>query len=191
MKTMSKKFLTFTGATILALGLGACGAATDQVSEERPMLPGTANDAMDEAALSAAFDSSVTTDIVTITSSFSGSKVAPGPGTSPLLITCTLRVDNPHNSTHVPGAVNVVATALCSSAVSSINMLVGMALNGVEITRSSFGNSGSAFLQGNAAAPCVSGTYQGAAAATVTFPPGYVPSTSTMNANSARLPIGC
>ncbi len=68
---------------------------------------------------------------------------------------------------------------------------MGLARDGQEIARSNFANSASASLRGNAASSCVSGTYQGAATAKVTFPPGSWPATGKLNANSSRITIGC
>ena len=191
MKITSMKFPGITEAIILTLGLAACGPTSDQLADELRMPSDTAEVAMADDTPVIAFDVSATADSATISSSFSGANPSLAETTDKILITCSLRVDNPHKSHHVPGAVNVEAIAQCSSTVSGISMMVGLARNGVVLTTPTFRSAGKAFLKGNAAAPCVSGTYQGAAAATVIFPPGYIPSTGTLNGNSSRLPIGC
>jgi hypothetical protein len=91
------------------------------------------------------------------------------------VIVCTLNVQFPHKSTHVPETVNEVATVTCTSPVSELAMNVGMYFNGVLKVSKGFDNTGSAFIQGNVATPCVNGTYIGTADAAVLFPPGYEP----------------
>jgi hypothetical protein len=93
-------------------------------------------------------------------------------------ITCTLAVQNPHNSTHVPGTVNVVSTIKCTSAVSYLDMNVGLYLEGVHVASGSNDASDTASLQANAATNCVSGSWSGGATGAVTYPAGYTPSTS-------------
>ena len=39
--------------------------------------------------------------------------------------------------------------------------------------------------------PCVGGVYEGAAAASVVFPPGSSPAENTLHANSSRISITC
>jgi hypothetical protein len=104
---------------------------------------------------------------------------------------CKLSVDNPHLSTHAPGTVNVVAAITCNGAVSALALTVGLARDGLELNRSSFTNAHGPILKGNVAAPCVSGTYQGAAEGTVTFPPGSIPQTSNVQASSVQVRIDC
>ncbi|MEO7593986.1 MAG: hypothetical protein ABI134_22415 [Byssovorax sp.] len=150
---MNKKFLIFIKATMLAIGLSACGATTDEFEEE--------------------------------------AEVAAAPGAPIVIAGCHFQVDRPHKSTHVPGTVNVVARVQCNRPVDKIEMMLGLALNGVELKSSTFANSGSAYLQGNVAVPCVSGTYNGAAAATITFPPGTFPRIGNGNAGSGNVDITC
>lgn len=112
--------------------------------------------------------------------------------TAPITIAgCQFQVDRPHKSTHVPGTVNVIAWVRCNCPVDRIEMTLGLALNRVEVKRDTFANSGSAYLEGNVAAPCVSGTYNGAAVATITFPPGAFPRTGNGNAGSGNVNIIC
>lgn len=111
---------------------------------------------------------------------------------APLLIGgCTFKVDRPHKSTHVPGTVNVVARIQCNRIVERIEMTLGLARGGVELARRTFAEEGRAYLQGNVAVPCVSGTYNGAAAATVTFPAGSFPRTGSGSAGSGDVDIVC
>lgn len=106
-------------------------------------------------------------------------------------ITCTLSIANPHQSGHVPGTVNVVATWSCTSAVSSLSMTVTLFRNGSQVAQGSFANAGKASLKGNAATPCVSGSYYGTAQGTVVFPPNYEPPSSTLFVQSATVSITC
>jgi hypothetical protein len=150
---MNNKFLIFIKATMLAIGISACGATTDEFEEEP--------------------------DVVT----------APG---APITIAgCQFQVDRPHKSTHVPGTVNVISWVRCNRPVDRIEMTLGLALNGVELKRDTFANSGSAYLEGNVAVPCVSGTYNGSAVATITFPAGAFPRTGNGNAGSGDVNIIC
>jgi hypothetical protein len=95
-------------------------------------------------------------------------------------ITCTLAVQYPHNSTHVPENVNVVATIACTAPVSELGITVGLYFNGALVASGTNTNAGSPAIQGNAATPCVSGTYTGGAVGAVIFPPGYVPPEGSM-----------
>jgi hypothetical protein len=150
---MSKKFLIFINATMLVIGLSACGATTDEFEEE--------------------------------------TEVATAPGAPIAIAGCHFQVDKPHKSTHVPGTVNVVGWIQCNRPVERIEMTLGLALNGVELKSATFANTGSAYLQGNVAVPCVSGTYNGAAVARVTFPPGSFPRIGNGHAGSGNVSIIC
>jgi hypothetical protein len=150
---MSEEFLIFIKATMLAIGLSACGATSDGFEEE--------------------------------------ADVASAPGAPLGIAGCTFQVDRPHKSTHFPGTVNVIAWIQCNHPVDKIEMTLGLALNGVELKSVNFANSGSTYLQGNVAVPCVSGTYNGAAAAAITFPPGSFPRIGNGNAGSGNVDITC
>lgn len=150
---MSTKFLIFIEAAMLAIGLSACGATTDEFEEEP--------------------------------------EVATAPGAPIAIAGCQFQVDRPHESTHFPGTVNVIGWIRCNRPVERIEMTLGLALNGVELKSATFSNSGSAYLQGNVAVPCVNGTYNGAAAATITFPPGSLPQIGNGHAGSGNVDIIC
>jgi hypothetical protein len=119
----------------------------------------------------------------------------PSPPESPPagIVDCTFRVDNPHESMHFPGTVNVIATLTCNRPVSGIEMTIGLARDGQEVISRTFTNSGVASLRENVATtlPCVSGAYQGAAVALVSFPPPSLPASGILHANSATLPVTC
>jgi hypothetical protein len=73
----------------------------------------------------------------------------------------------------VRGTINVVARVECNRPVEGIEMKLGLARDWQEVVSRTFTNSGVASFEGHVATtlPCVSGAYQGAAAARVTFPP--------------------
>ena len=108
-------------------------------------------------------------------------------------ITCTLTIDNPHHSTHVPGTANVVSGVSCGAPVSSIELTIYL----FDFTHGrgeedEFSNVGAASLSGNVAIdPCESGDYEGLAETTVTWPPGYTPSPQTWDEESPVVPISC
>lgn len=133
-----------------------------------------------------------TATVVAVPASNSG-PVAPDSTTAiTSTITCTAQIQYPHNSSHVPGTVNVVATVSCDAPVTSINMTVNLYYNAVQVASQSFSTAGSAFLQGNAAQdPCLPGAYQGTASGTIVFPPGYVPSPQSFDIASPVVPISC
>jgi hypothetical protein len=54
-----------------------------------------------------------------------------GPQVSTPVITCSANVQNPHNSSHVNGTVNVVVTLLCTATVPQINIRAALYRNGV------------------------------------------------------------
>ena len=192
MKTMSTTLVTFIEAMVLMLGFSACGATTAQKRNARQISPVTTTVAADEE---------VTPPNALDAPTVAGSDGSSGPSSSlepelseapeQIVIICNLRVDNPHKSSHVPGTVNVVARFNCTSSVSGIQMTVTLERDGVEVARSPVNSSGSASLRGNAATPCINGTYQGTARAVVTFPPGHWPSTTTLDETSSRIPITC
>jgi hypothetical protein len=106
-------------------------------------------------------------------------------------ITCTLAIQNPHNSSHVPGTVNVVATWACTAPVSELSIDVQLFLDGVQVGQGSNANAGSAALQANAAATCVPGQYFGTAQGSVVFPPGFVPPSGSASVQSPTVLISC
>jgi hypothetical protein len=101
---------------------------------------------------------------------------APGRLAAQDTITCTPNVQNPHNSTHVPGTVNVVATFSCTAPVTELNVDAALYRNGVLVAESGYNSvTGSSYAQNNAAEPCNNATYQGWGGFYVIFPPGYEP----------------
>lgn len=106
-------------------------------------------------------------------------------------ITCTLQIDNPHSSSHVPGTVNVVARWTCTAPVTSLEISVQLFLNGVEVASGANDNAGQAFLQANAATTCVPGEYSGTASGTVVFPPGFEPPSGGGSVASPTVLITC
>jgi hypothetical protein len=108
-------------------------------------------------------------------------------------ITCTLNIDNPHHSTHVPGTANVEANVSCTAPVYSIELTIYLFdLTHGRGEEDEFTNAGVASLSGNVAIdPCESGEYEGLAETTVTWPPGYTPSPQTWDVESPDVAISC
>lgn len=91
------------------------------------------------------------------------------------VITCTVNVQNPHNSSHVHGTVNTISTIACTGAMSELAQYVGLYYNNVLVGEKYYSNGGVASLTGNFATPCKSGTYIGASSWLEVPPPGYEP----------------
>jgi hypothetical protein len=101
-----------------------------------------------------------------------------GPQVSTPVITCSANVQNPHNSSHVNGTVNVVVTLLCTATVPQINIRAALYRNGVLVKDSGQRTiNNNVVAQNNAAEPCHNATYQGWMSYGVLFPPGYTPQT--------------
>lgn len=91
-------------------------------------------------------------------------------------ITCTMYVDNPHRSTHVPGNVNVISRIECTSVVARLWIEpVTLYRNFTPIASGSNYNMGQRRIQANAANTCVSANHFGRAQGGVVFPPNYNP----------------
>jgi hypothetical protein len=161
--------VTVFAAIIGILVAGPAGAATGQA-----------------VALGTAPESTATSVVVVSSSPAQTSTVAPA-----ATITCTLQVNYPHKSSHVRGSVNVTATITCTAPVSSLAMQVGLYRNGALVARNTVSNAGSAYLWGNAATPCVSATYVGAASGAIRFPPGFSPPTGSVYGQSPAIGITC
>ena len=106
-------------------------------------------------------------------------------------ITCTLTIDNPHQSTHAPGKVNVVSKLTCTAPMSSVSMTVTLYRNNAPVGQNSCSNAGNPALRCNAAAPCVKGSYVGTSTGTAVAPPGFKPPSQTKTVISNTVPITC
>lgn len=108
------------------------------------------------------------------------------------VIRCQGQVQRPHNSTHVPGTVNVVVTVSCSAAVPEITTRAALYKNGQLVNQSTLRtqhNTRSA--QNNAAVRCSPGNYRGWMYFKVVFPPGYNPPTGSANGLGQEVAISC
>jgi hypothetical protein len=115
-----------------------------------------------------------------------------GQVTTAAVIVCTPNVQNPHNSSHVNGTVNVVVTLSCTSVVPQINIRAALYFNGLLVRDSGQRTvNNSNFAQNNAAVPCRNGTYQGWMSYGVLFPPGYVPPTGASSGFGNAVSITC
>jgi hypothetical protein len=108
-----------------------------------------------------------------------------------LEITCTISVDNPHNSSHVGGVVNVLARINCTAPVASLSTNLLLARDGVVVGSRANSNAGVAALSNSVAVPCVSGVYQAGVVGGVVFPPGFVPPGGVISALSNVVLITC
>lgn len=104
---------------------------------------------------------------------------------------CHFKVNNPHNSAHERGKINVVAQFTCNAPVVQIDMIVQLARDGYIVSTEHFIGSGVSSFEGNASTPCVSGMYQGGAVAVITFPPGSASTSRTLHANSNQIYLTC
>jgi hypothetical protein len=108
------------------------------------------------------------------------------------VITCTPQVQNPHNSSHVNGTVNVVVTLSCSSSVTYISIRAALYRNGSLVKDSGSKTVyGTSKAQNNAAVPCSNATYQGWMSYYVQFPPGYTPPSGASSGYGNSVYITC
>lgn len=106
-------------------------------------------------------------------------------------ITCQVQVQYPHNSTHVPGTVNVVGTTRCDAPIASIVLSLVLLKEAQPVGRGISGRIVGAEAQVNAAAPCSPGLYTGLMAFWLVFPPGFFPPTAINLLSSPPIPIVC
>lgn len=117
---------------------------------------------------------------------------APGSAAAASTISCTLKIPNPHWSTHQPTSVDVVPTASCTAPMTSIQIEVSLYTGaGRLVGYNNKTNFGKAFYKLSAAANCVPGNYYGTANFTLTFPPGYTPSPQTIPLRSNTVFVAC
>lgn len=115
-----------------------------------------------------------------------------GPAVTNATIVCTPNVQNPHNSSHVNGTINVVVTLSCTGVVPQINIRAALYKNGLLVKDSGQKTvNNTTFAQNNAAVPCSNGTYQGWMSYGVLFPPGYTPPTGASSGFGNAVNIVC
>ncbi|WP_035791901.1 hypothetical protein [Kitasatospora mediocidica] len=119
--------------------------------------------------------------------------VRPADGFAPQdTIVCTPQVQNPHNSSHVNGTVNVVVTLKCTKAVPDIAIRAALYRNNLLVKDSGQKNvANSSSAQNNAAVPCSNANYQGWMSYGVAFPPGYTPPTGSGSGFGNQVSITC
>jgi hypothetical protein len=104
------------------------------------------------------------------------------PAAATATINCTIHVQNPHNSTHVPGTINVVATVNCTAAVAHIALFVTLYKNGAYAGSGANDVYFTASDSENAAAGCTIGQYYYAtASAEIWYPSGPPQWTNVVN----------
>lgn len=124
--------------------------------------------------------------------SLTATSSTPGQFGAAAVITCTPNVQSPHNSTHVPGTVNVVVTLSCTAPVPYISIRAALYRSG-SLVKDSGAKSvyGARSAQNNAAEPCHGATYQGWMSYVVQFPAGYVPPTGASSGFGPTRAITC
>jgi hypothetical protein len=129
----------------------------------------------------------------------SGSGATSAPQAAAAAIVCKFQVQDPHNSTHVGGTVNVVATVSCVPAAESLSIRVtlykvvcdpGCSQVPYGVTGSAK-NVGKATIQANSAASCSSGDYFGVSYATIVAPPGFTPPSANVSGSGRTVAISC
>ena len=108
-------------------------------------------------------------------------------------ILCTVSIDNPHNSSHVGGTVNVVSHISCSpgSLMALLSLDTQLWRSGGQVAANHGQVAGFYWLDNNAAVGCVSGGYVGNATARLTPPPGYTPASASATVSSPLVTIAC
>ncbi|MFC5144966.1 hypothetical protein [Streptomyces aureoversilis] len=108
------------------------------------------------------------------------------------MIRCQGQVQRPHNSTHVPGTINVVVTVSCSAPVPQITTRAALYKNGHLVHQSTLRTqTNTRSAQNNAAVRCSPGNYRGWMYFKVVFPPGYRPPTASANALGQEVALNC
>lgn len=126
-----------------------------------------------------------------LTSTGVGSKGAAPLTSTGLAITCSIKVNYPHASHHVPGMANVTATLSCTAPVYSLAMTVTIVPPDGNSVSKPYSNMLSSSLGGNAATTCTSDYYSASAVGTVEFPIGFNPPGGTVAAYSPTLYVSC
>lgn len=134
-------------------------------------------------------------------SNISSKSVPSNTAAAAIFFTCTINAQNPHNSGHQPGTINVQAVTSCTPAGATITMVVTLWKRDVpppgvpplpDIPENSTPPVvGANYVQANTAIPCSPGTYYGAADAVTVFPLGAIPPGGTIGSSSAAVPITC
>ncbi|MEU4800095.1 hypothetical protein [Streptomyces sp. NPDC023327] len=108
------------------------------------------------------------------------------------VIRCEGQVQRPHNSTHVPGTVNVVVTVSCTGPVPEITTRAALYKNGRLVNQSALRTQrNTRGGQNNAAVRCSPGNYRGWMYFKVVFPPGYRPPTGSSNGFGQEVALSC
>jgi len=172
------KLLTLAAALVTALGI--TGSGLGAAVPAAPVAPGAAS-ATATGPIQAGWAPLV---------SFSGTRHANGPASTTASISCSLTIDYPHASSHVPENANVVAHWRCTAPVSSLEMDVQLYYGPFEVGTGHSANCCSSSLNGNAAASCLTGTYYGYVQGTAVSPPGYTPP-SAYRTNESSAYVTC
>jgi hypothetical protein len=107
---------------------------------------------------------------------------------SAVSVVCNSHVDYPHNSTHVPGTVNVVGSTSCTlSGAPGIWQSIQLYRDGVSVAYGyNYQTSGGTYAEVTAATTCAPGQYYGRMRVDI---PGYTPPSGY--AQSSTVQIDC
>lgn len=116
---------------------------------------------------------------------------ATGPGGA--VITCLVKFNNPHGSTHVRGTINASVTTTCTAPVDVITPF--FRLNDLTRGRTAYAANTKVYntsrSYANAALSCAPGTYQGTGSVQIRFPAGFTPRYQYPEGASQALGIAC
>ena len=105
---------------------------------------------------------------------------------------CTTQVNNPHESGHNPGAVNVTGTTTCSPYTFTESYLtIELFYNGRDYYWGQHYQADSLYNQANAAGPCYAGSWYAVLDYTIYFGPTWVPNEASGELVSNTVPITC
>lgn len=180
----------------------------DDLRMEKPMRIWSATGALTIAIITAAVGSSPLAQAASAppapaqtVQTYTGSETttSPSPDIVPAIV-CNLKVDNPHNSGHVAGKINVEATLSCKGlnpAYSSVTVQLYKIVCTPNCNAVAYGAAGSASgtykqsITANSAGSCTPGQYYGAAYGYIQAPPGVNPPTGHLEAAGRTVSITC
>jgi hypothetical protein len=160
-------------AAVIGTAVGQVGTSPASAAAASPLDAGV--DGAVVAVVTAQWTASVAT---------SDDEVGPRSVRPSSVISCQLKVNDPHASGHVPGTVNVTAKVTCSSAVTALSTNLKLYQNNFNVAGSFNSNTGQKSLSSQLDANCVTDVWSASGQSTVVFPAGYSPPTGIMNASS-------
>lgn len=126
---------------------------------------------------------------------FSGAtaaEAATGPGGN--VITCTVSLDNPHQSGHVNGTISAQGLVTCTGTVAEIYIKTSLQkVSNNTVASQTFDSFNVSRGSSVGAKPCSDGpaTFRSQADVLVQFPAGYTPTPQTANKYSPNIAVAC